>query len=168
MLLKVCGTAHPGSESGTCFHSNRSCQLAPAHEGMKIRLRWLAGILYGGSGLGSASGLPGAGDKPQRYIFAGQLGRTLTLAINIADVARHRTGTIFVPMTKWGAGITMALRMPHEEDENGGTRRSICNWGHELAVLSGLTLTSILFPSRERLLKARFAFLRGSRARLFS
>ena len=28
--------AHPGSESGTCFHSNRTCRLAPAHEGMKI------------------------------------------------------------------------------------------------------------------------------------
>ncbi len=28
--------AHPGSESGTCFHSNRSCRLAPAHQGMKI------------------------------------------------------------------------------------------------------------------------------------
>ena len=27
--------AHPGSESGTCFHSNRSCRLAPAHQGMK-------------------------------------------------------------------------------------------------------------------------------------
>ena len=78
MLLKVCGTAHPGSESGTCFHSNRSCRLAPAHEGMKIRLRWLAGILYGGSGLGSATGLPGVGDKPlasrslrPRYNFFG-------------------------------------------------------------------------------------------------
>ena len=29
--------AHPGSESGTCFHSNRTCRLAPAHQGMKIR-----------------------------------------------------------------------------------------------------------------------------------
>ena len=37
----VTGTIHPGSESGTCFHSNRSCRLVPAHEGMKIRLgRW--------------------------------------------------------------------------------------------------------------------------------
>ena len=29
--------AHPGSESGTCFHSNRSCRLPPAHQGMKSR-----------------------------------------------------------------------------------------------------------------------------------
>ena len=28
---------HPGSESGTCFRTNRSCWLAPAHEGMKSR-----------------------------------------------------------------------------------------------------------------------------------
>ena len=27
--------AHPGSESGTCFRANRSCRLAPAHQGMK-------------------------------------------------------------------------------------------------------------------------------------
>ena len=29
--------AHPGSESGTCFHSNRPCRLSPAHHGMKRR-----------------------------------------------------------------------------------------------------------------------------------
>ena len=40
--------AYPGSWSGTCFHSNRSCRLSPAHQGMKIgapvgrsSLRWL-------------------------------------------------------------------------------------------------------------------------------
>ena len=33
--------AYPGSWSGTCFHSNRSCRLSPAHEGMKMRPgRW--------------------------------------------------------------------------------------------------------------------------------
>ena len=26
----------PGSESGTCFRTNRFCRLAPAHPGMKI------------------------------------------------------------------------------------------------------------------------------------
>ena len=29
--------AHPGSESGTCFRTDRSCRLAPAHQGMKSR-----------------------------------------------------------------------------------------------------------------------------------
>ena len=31
----VTGTIHPGSESGTCFRTNRSCRLPPAHQGMK-------------------------------------------------------------------------------------------------------------------------------------
>ena len=35
--IEVDWRAHPGSESGTCFHSNRSCRLVPAHRGMKSR-----------------------------------------------------------------------------------------------------------------------------------
>ena len=35
--IEVDWRAYPGSESGTCFHSNRSCRLAPAHQGMKSR-----------------------------------------------------------------------------------------------------------------------------------
>ena len=34
--IEVDWRAHPGSESGMCFRRNRSCRLAPAHEGMKI------------------------------------------------------------------------------------------------------------------------------------
>ena len=34
--IEVDWRAHPGSESGTCFRSNRSCRLAPAHQGVKI------------------------------------------------------------------------------------------------------------------------------------
>ena len=30
--------AHPGSGSGTCFHSNRSSRQGPAHQGMKMGL----------------------------------------------------------------------------------------------------------------------------------
>ena len=33
--IEVDWRAHPGSESGTCFRANRSCRLAPAHQGMK-------------------------------------------------------------------------------------------------------------------------------------
>ena len=58
---------YAGSESRTCFHSNRSCRLLQAHQGLKMG-GWLADILYGGSGLGEGTGLPEAGDKPQRYI----------------------------------------------------------------------------------------------------
>ena len=35
--IEVDCRAHPGSESGTCFHSNCSCRLAPARQGMKNR-----------------------------------------------------------------------------------------------------------------------------------
>ena len=35
--IEVDWRAHPGSESGTCFRTNRSCRLAPARQGMKCR-----------------------------------------------------------------------------------------------------------------------------------
>ncbi len=39
--IEVDWRAHPGSESGTCFRSNRPCRLVPAHQGMKMRpSRW--------------------------------------------------------------------------------------------------------------------------------
>ena len=39
--IEVDWRAHPGSESGTCLHSNRSFWLVPADQGMKMRPgRW--------------------------------------------------------------------------------------------------------------------------------
>ena len=35
--IEVDWRAHPGSESGTCFRTNRSCRLPPAHQGMNSR-----------------------------------------------------------------------------------------------------------------------------------
>ena len=35
--IEVDWRAHPGSESGMCFRSNRSCRQGPAHGGMKSR-----------------------------------------------------------------------------------------------------------------------------------
>ena len=35
--IEVDWRAHPGSESGTCFRTNRSCRLAPAQQGMTMR-----------------------------------------------------------------------------------------------------------------------------------
>ena len=32
------GAIYPGSESGTCFRTNRSCRLPPAHQVMKIEV----------------------------------------------------------------------------------------------------------------------------------
>ena len=34
--IEVDWRAHPGSESGTCFRTNRSCRVVPAHQGRKI------------------------------------------------------------------------------------------------------------------------------------
>ena len=44
--IEVDWRAHPGSESGTCFRSNRSCLLSPAHEGMKMGV-WLLELFAG-------------------------------------------------------------------------------------------------------------------------
>ncbi len=35
--IEVDWRVHPGSESGTCFRTNRSCRPLPAHQGMKSR-----------------------------------------------------------------------------------------------------------------------------------
>ena len=58
--IEVDWRAHPGSESGTCFHSNRSSRLPPAHQGMRI----------GGAGWGKRSSVicathnPSSGFRP--------------------------------------------------------------------------------------------------------
>ena len=36
-MTKCVAGVYPGSGSGACFHSNHSCWLAPAHQGMKRR-----------------------------------------------------------------------------------------------------------------------------------
>ncbi len=46
--IEVDWRGHLGSESGTCFHSNRSSRLAPAHQGVKTRscdLVWRVGTV---------------------------------------------------------------------------------------------------------------------------
>ena len=40
--IEVDWRAHPGSESGTCFRTNRSCRQGPAHQGMKS---WSRGLV---------------------------------------------------------------------------------------------------------------------------
>ena len=35
--IEVAWRAHPGSESGMCFRTNRPCRLVPAHRGRKMR-----------------------------------------------------------------------------------------------------------------------------------
>ena len=61
-MTRCVAGVYPGSWSGTCIHSDRSCRLAPAHQGMKIGcIGWWEGQV--------SSGPPLAGDKPQRYIL---------------------------------------------------------------------------------------------------
>ena len=55
--IEVDWRAHPGSESGTCFRSNRSCRLAPAHEGMKMGV-WLLELFAGHLPPSDPSGFP--------------------------------------------------------------------------------------------------------------
>ena len=42
--IEVDWRAHPGSESGTCFRTNRSCRLVPAHQGVKTGVLTGAGV----------------------------------------------------------------------------------------------------------------------------
>ena len=66
--IEVDWRAHPGSESGTCFHSNRSSRLGPAHQGMKSGS---CGSVQRNGTADSATPHPApAGDKPPRYIFS--------------------------------------------------------------------------------------------------
>ena len=44
--IEVDWRAHPGSESGMCFRSNRSCLLSPAHQVMKMGV-WLLELFAG-------------------------------------------------------------------------------------------------------------------------
>ena len=64
-MTRCVAGVYPGSWSGTCIHSDRSCRLAPAHEGMENWAHWL----LEGSGVVWAPAPPLAGDKPQRYIL---------------------------------------------------------------------------------------------------
>ena len=64
-MTRCVAGVYPGSWSGTCIHSDRSCRLAPGRQGRKIgRIGWWEG---------QVSSVPPtpplAGDKPQRYIL---------------------------------------------------------------------------------------------------
>ena len=55
--IEVDWRAHPGSESGMCFRSNRSCLLAPAHQGMKVNAGYPLGSRLGVRGMPSSAGI---------------------------------------------------------------------------------------------------------------
>ena len=85
--IEVDWRVHPGSESGTCFRTNRSCRPLPARQGMESRSFDLVQRV-GASDSATTQPDPCGGQAPAlHYSFpAGnspQLGRTLMLAINI-------------------------------------------------------------------------------------
>ena len=60
--------AHPGSESGTCFRTNRSSRLAPAHQGVKS---WSCGLIRRIGTADSATPLlrPSGGQAPALHFL---------------------------------------------------------------------------------------------------
>ncbi len=80
--------AHPGSEYGTCFHSNRSCRLAPAHQGMKIRscdLVWRVGTVDSATPHPDPSG----GQAPALHFLI----PPSTIGLQFGTFRRRRAGT---------------------------------------------------------------------------
>ena len=103
--------AYPGSESGTCFHSNRSCRLAPAHQGMKIRscdLVWRVGTVDSATPHPDPSG----GQAPALHFLV----PPSIIGLQFGKIRRWRAGievdwrALFVRMTTCGLRtIEMAL-----------------------------------------------------------
>ncbi len=98
--IEVDWRAHPGSESGTCFRTNRPCWLAPAHQGMKIE------ALVGGSVLGVIGAAPGFRLPPELRLG----GRTDECGGGGIQALLRLRSIIFVPMTTCGLRtVEMAL-----------------------------------------------------------
>ena len=68
--IEVDWRAHPGSESGTCFRTNRPCRLSPAHQGMKS---WSCGLVRRIGTADSATPLlrPSGGQAPALHFLEG-------------------------------------------------------------------------------------------------
>ena len=96
--IEVDWRAHPGSESGTCFRTNRSSRLAPAHQGMKSRSCGL--VQYMAECHGPQRG------KPPATFSHSAIGRRSTI--------RHR---------RWRAGIEVDWRA-HPGSESGTCSRT--------------------------------------------
>ena len=102
----VTGTIHPGSESGTCFRTNRSCRQGPAHEGMKI------GAPVGGSSLrllGTRVGCRSAwsgGQAPALHSSFPARNEHELEDVSSPAIPDRSPGHAFVPMTKSGTRRT--------------------------------------------------------------
>ena len=88
--IEVDWRAHPGSESGTCFRTNRSCRLAPAHQGVKTRscdLVWRVGTADSATPHPDPSG----GQAPALHFLI----PPSTIGLQLGRIRRWRAGIEF-------------------------------------------------------------------------
>ena len=103
------GAVYPRSESGTCFHSNRSWRLAPAHQGMK---RGRCGLVRRIGTANSATPLlrPSGGQAPALHFL----------------VPRSAMGLQLGRFRRWRAGIEVGWRA------HSRTKARVVAWYSEL------------------------------------
>ena len=95
-------------ESGVCFHSNRSCRLAPAHQGMKNRICGLVQRV-GAADSATPHPDPSGGQAPALHFLIPRS----TMGLRLGRIRRWRAGmTIFadVPVTRTYYGRRLSSR----------------------------------------------------------
>ena len=108
-MRKSVAGVYPGSESRTCFHTNRPCRLPPAHQGVKS---WSCGLVRRIGAADSATPLlrPSGGQAPALH---SPLPTPLDSGFRRNDdpgdswdseALSKRRNIILVPMTKWAVG----------------------------------------------------------------
>ena len=86
---RLIGGVHPGSESGTCFRSNRSCRHQPVRQGMKNLELWLGTANWHG-GFCQAPPRPQRGTSPRTTFSRSALGHGCTTRQVLPVESRHR------------------------------------------------------------------------------
>ena len=107
--IEVDWRAHPGSESGTCFRTNRSCRLVPAHQGVKSRS---CGLVQRIGTVGSA--------EPHTNPSGGQAPALHSL------IPPSAIGLQFGTFRRWRAGIEVDWR-----SRNGGVHSGVGAFSYE-------------------------------------
>ncbi len=91
--IEVDWRAHPGSESWTCFRTNRSCRRSPAHQGVKSRS---CGLVQRISTADSATPRPLRGTSPRATFSHSASGHRSTIR-HVSPVAgRTLRGTSYL------------------------------------------------------------------------
>ena len=108
--IEVDWREHPGSESGTCFRTNRSCRLAPAHQGMKSRSCGLVQRI-GAADSATPHPDPSGGQAPR-------LAKSST-ALHFL-IPPSTIGLQFGTFRRWRAGIEVDLRAHFRTNDEAG------------------------------------------------